>query len=322
MKDWIVVKTFDRIQQAQFRKALLEQNNIEAAVMVKQDSAFLLGEIQLWVKKQDHAEAIQILNEYIGWTLVSAFIRKKPLEILEEILQQSELETMLTHDLDPILNQEMYELYVRNEKSEIVQNWLKSPIDWNILVNCTQIKFAAYYLDILDKYDINALVIESKNSSTFLTEYALYVQTAKFDFAKNLLAELRGWTVIHAPKSKDDAEKWVDFLEENLIPAIFEQESENKNYYLYTLLEFENEATQLINENRNWKQIVSFTDFYQAMLAKNVLAQQNIEAIIMTKKDSAFLIGDIELYVDEDNLNESKRILLELDNLESAIYEE
>ncbi len=322
MKDWVVVKSYDRLQQAQFRKSLLEQNNIEAVVFVKKDSAFLLGNIELMVKSKDLNKTTQILQEFSGWKQIIRFPRKKPLELLEEIFQQSEIETMLTNDFDSLLNSSVSELYVHVDKTESIKKWLEKPLNWNLLTQCYHIKFLAYYFDILEKYNIEAIITSFNDENRLETNYFLYVQASKYDFARNLLAELRGWTVIHSPKNKDDAEKWVDFLEENNIPAIFEQESENKNYYLYTQLEFEDEATLLVNENRKWKLAISFTDFHKALLAKNILSQQKIDAIIMTKKDSAFLLGDIELYVEEDSLLETNKILAQINNLESTEYEE
>ncbi|MCK5535765.1 MAG: hypothetical protein KAI79_03010 [Bacteroidales bacterium] len=322
MKNWIVVKSYERLQQAQFRKSLLEQNDIEAVVFVKKDSAFLLGNIELMVKSEDLNRTSEILNEFSGWTQIIRFTRKKPLEVLDEIFQQSEIETMLTTDFDSMLNASIFELYVRVDKAQDIQSWLKSPKNWNLLTKCNHTKFLAYYYDILEKYKIEAIITSSINEISLETDYLLYVQPEKYDFARNLLAELRGWTVIHSPKNKDDAEKWVDFLEENNIPTIFEQESEYKNYYLYTQLEFENEATQLVNDNRDWMLAISFSDFHKAMLAKNILSQQNIDAIIMTKRDSAFLLGDIELYIEKEKLSEAKQILIEINKFESTEYEE
>ncbi len=317
MDNWIVIRTFDRIQQAQFRKALLEQNNIEAEVFVKKDSAFLLGNIDLLVRTNHRQKALQILNEFNGWTQIGYFNRNKPLEILEEILRQKEIETMLTSNFDPVINSSVYELYIQNQMATEVLDWLSLHSGWQKLCVTSEMKFAGYYVDILEKYKIDAIVHYSAVNEVSDLEFSIFAPNVSFDFASNLLAELRGWTVVLSPNSKDDAQKWVDFLEENAIPAIFEQELENKIYYLYTQLEFEQEATNLINHNRNWVLCKSFSDFYQAILAKNILSQQGVEAIIMTKKDSTFLIGDIELYTEESKLSFAQQILEEIIHTES-----
>ncbi len=309
MKDWIVIKSFDRIQQAQLRKALLEQNGIEAVVFSQKDSAFLLGSIDLYVKKKDFAKAKEVLTQFSGWAQINSFIRKPPLSLQEEILQRSEIETMLTEEYDAILNSTIYELFVKTDKAQKIIEKFNHLTDWTLITEHFRPKFIAYYFDILDKYEIKTLVLSQKNQDGFITNIQLYAENLNADFAQNLVAELRGWTVIHRPYSKEDAEKWIDFLEENKIPALYEYESESKNFYLYTPLEFEQEAIDLVNRNRDWKLVETYSDFYQAIMAKNVLAQQNIESIIMTKKDSVFLLGDIEIFVEEKNYEKAVEIL-------------
>ncbi len=309
MEGWIVIKSFERLQQAQFRKALLEQNNIEAVVFINKDSAFLLGSIKLYVHKEDYQKAKEILQEFYGWKKINTFIRKKPLLLQEEILQRSEIKTMLTEEHDPILNATVYDLYVRTEVAESFLQEFNQQLNWVSLAEQKRPQVIAYYFDILNRYDIKALVQIKKDDTDLIQSINLFVEHEKADFAQNLLAELRGWTVIHRPYNKDDAEKWVDFLEENHIPALFEYESESKNFYLYAPLEFEQEATELVNYNRDWKLACSYSDFYQAIMAKNLLSEVNINSMIMTKKDSAFLLGDIELFVEEENLQKAKEFI-------------
>jgi len=322
MKNWIIIESFERLQQANFRKSILEQNGIESIVMSQKDSAFLLGELDLYVKKDDFAKAKEVLQEFNGWTKINSFIRKEPLLLQEEILQRSELETILVEDFDPILDRTVYNLFVKNKSAELVREKFSHLPDWELITESENPKFIAYYFDILNRYEIKALVIISKNENDFIDNISLYAEKSNSDFAQNLIAELRGWTVIHSPYSKDDAEKWCEFLEENKIPALYEYESESKKFYLYSPLEFENDAVDLVKRNRNWSLLETFSDFYQAIMAKNVLSEKDIQSIIMTKKDSMFLLGDIELFVEDKNLEIAENILNSALNFERTKNEE
>jgi len=45
---------------------------------------------------------------------------------------------------------------------------------------------------------------------------------------------------------------------------------------------------------------------YQAELLRNLLADNNIHCFIINKKDSAYLFGDIELYVNPEDFMRAK----------------
>lgn len=52
---------------------------------------------------------------------------------------------------------------------------------------------------------------------------------------------------------------------------------------------------------------------YLAEIAKSVLRDNNIEAVIINKKDSTYnTFGDLEIYVNRDNLIKAKQILQKL----------
>jgi hypothetical protein len=51
-------------------------------------------------------------------------------------------------------------------------------------------------------------------------------------------------------------------------------------------------------ENSDKKLVYSSDQYHQALIIQEMLAENNIEADIVNKKDSSFLIGDVEIYVD------------------------
>ena len=59
----------------------------------------------------------------------------------------------------------------------------------------------------------------------------------------------------------------------------------------------------------NWVKIQSFKRMHQAELRKNILSQNGINSVIINEKDSMFLFGDIELFVEEKNEKKAKALI-------------
>lgn len=60
---------------------------------------------------------------------------------------------------------------------------------------------------------------------------------------------------------------------------------------------------------KNWTKIYSTGKLYQAELLKGLLEENNIEAVIINKQDSAYLFGEMELYVDANDVMVATRII-------------
>lgn len=67
--------------------------------------------------------------------------------------------------------------------------------------------------------------------------------------------------------------------------------------------------------NKDWVKIYSTGVNYKAELLKGLLFENNIEAVIMNKKDSSYGFGELELYVSSDNVIKAKHILTTQDQL-------
>ncbi len=61
--------------------------------------------------------------------------------------------------------------------------------------------------------------------------------------------------------------------------------------------------------DKNWIKIYSTGVSYKAELLKGLLLENEIEAVIINKKDSAYLFGELELYVQLDDVIKAKHIL-------------
>ncbi len=58
-----------------------------------------------------------------------------------------------------------------------------------------------------------------------------------------------------------------------------------------------------------WMQIYSSSQLYEIEMIQSILLENDIKSIIINKKDSFYLFGDIELYVRVENTFEAKQII-------------
>ena len=65
---------------------------------------------------------------------------------------------------------------------------------------------------------------------------------------------------------------------------------------------------------KEWVKIFSTSQSYQAELARQVLEENDIQSVIMNKKDSSYLLfGEIELYVNRDEVIKAKQLIKTLE---------
>lgn len=60
----------------------------------------------------------------------------------------------------------------------------------------------------------------------------------------------------------------------------------------------------------NWTLVYSSNQLYKVELKRQLLEEGDIQAIIVNKKDSAYLFGDIELYVSVEDAFQARQIIL------------
>jgi len=59
----------------------------------------------------------------------------------------------------------------------------------------------------------------------------------------------------------------------------------------------------------NWVIIYSSVYIHKVEILQALLREEEIESIILNKQDSNYLFGDIELYVDVENILKAKQII-------------
>jgi hypothetical protein len=59
----------------------------------------------------------------------------------------------------------------------------------------------------------------------------------------------------------------------------------------------------------NWTCVYTANQVYKAEAVKDLLDEENIEAVLMNKKDSAYLFGEVELYVQPEDENMATELI-------------
>ena len=65
MESWYKIYTTESYAEANIIKGMLEENNIKAIVLNKQDSSYLFGEIELYVSVHFKDVAIHLVNNIL-----------------------------------------------------------------------------------------------------------------------------------------------------------------------------------------------------------------------------------------------------------------
>jgi hypothetical protein len=65
---------------------------------------------------------------------------------------------------------------------------------------------------------------------------------------------------------------------------------------------------------KGWVQVYATNKLFQAEIFKRVLADHEIEAVIINKMDSSYKIGEIEVYVKDNHVIKAKLLAKEFDS--------
>lgn len=61
----------------------------------------------------------------------------------------------------------------------------------------------------------------------------------------------------------------------------------------------------------NWVPVYSTSKLYEAEMIKSLMADNDIECVIMNKQDSIYMFGDVELYVPTNEAFSAKQLILQ-----------
>ncbi len=309
--DWVKIKTFDNLYEAEFHKELLEEQGIQAVVLNKRDSMYLIGEIELYVPADLEKKAQAVIDQYYGLTKINSFILEPPVRNHQKYIEGKGINTIFKVREDPRFVLKNYELYVKNEDVDKVKPYLdpENIEGWKTVSICNHVRQIRHRVILLSQYDIETMVIKRKDADYKLYEVFLLVPEKDYEKAKKIVTELPGWVRIAEYEKRHRAEIREELLANNGIPAIICQRT--GSFQLLVPEKDKQEAEKLINLHKKWIKIRTYNSLIDAQADQAKLVQNGIDASIVTLKDSMFFIGGYELYVDEDDAQKAIKILSE-----------
>lgn len=63
--------------------------------------------------------------------------------------------------------------------------------------------------------------------------------------------------------------------------------------------------------NDNWEVVFSTNQLYEAEIVKDIMADNDIECVIMNKQDSNYRFGEIEVCVPTESVFKAKQLVIE-----------
>lgn len=63
--------------------------------------------------------------------------------------------------------------------------------------------------------------------------------------------------------------------------------------------------------NSSWLKIYTSQQFIKSEIVRQVLIENEIEAILMNKQDSSYMIGEVEVYIHQSNFNKAIELIIE-----------
>ncbi|MBP7497675.1 MAG: DUF2007 domain-containing protein [Bacteroidales bacterium] len=60
---------------------------------------------------------------------------------------------------------------------------------------------------------------------------------------------------------------------------------------------------------QGWEKVYETHNLYQAEIIKSILNAEDIEAVIVNKQDSLYLVGEVEVFVLSDNVVKANTII-------------
>jgi len=316
MDNWIKIETFDRLHQAELRKQILESCEIPAVIINERDSLFLVGDIELYVRETDEKKAKAMIDEFTGLTKINSFIDLRPIEEFRTILTDAGIQTTLKRKEHSRFVKDNYELFVKNEDLNRVLPYLTGEkLDGRLkLLTCRKVRQTKFYVDLLAESLINTIIIKKKDSEYHLSEIYIYVSDNQYDKASELVTGLHGWEVIRHSEVYSDIEVLEETLALNALKSLIKREDSS---FSLLVQDFEfGRADELLNLHAKWETVLEFPSVADAEYYKEVLESQNIPAVIVNEKDSSFMLGNIELVVEERHRDTAKKLIQELQTVE------
>ncbi len=324
MKDWIKINSYRRLDQAALCKDILENNNVDSVILTKRDSAFMLGEYELYVEENNADRGNKLLDDFNGLRKINSFDTLEPVNNLKEIVEAAGIPTITISKSESPSLLTNYELYIDKENEEKAEKILSNIEGWTKVESYEKGNQTAILTNLLTKNDIRTIIIKCRNTDEHIEEIQLYTPEDKAIRAKEIISTLNGWTKITILDKYHQVELHENIFEKNdillYVNKIKEFESLDSDFELFVQHADIERANELVGELKVWKKIDSFSNMYLAELRQGLLEENNIETVIVKKKDSSFLLGIIEIFVEMDNADKALELIKNYNEIDEDIF--
>lgn len=63
-ENWVLIYSASKLYQAELLKEILDENEIVCDIINKKDSSFLLGDVEVYVQKENEAKALAFVKDF------------------------------------------------------------------------------------------------------------------------------------------------------------------------------------------------------------------------------------------------------------------
>ncbi|MEY1638380.1 putative signal transducing protein [Tenuifilum osseticum] len=64
--------------------------------------------------------------------------------------------------------------------------------------------------------------------------------------------------------------------------------------------------------DQNWQEVFSTSHTWQAEMAKQILEENEIPAVVINRKDSSYLFGEVSVYTEPEHAERAKELLKDI----------
>ena len=65
--------------------------------------------------------------------------------------------------------------------------------------------------------------------------------------------------------------------------------------------------------NKDWVKIYTSNQFFKSEIVKQVLIDNEVEAVLLNKQDSSYKFGEVEVHIQQADFNKALEIILQND---------
>ena len=192
--------------------------------------------------------------------------------------------------------------------------------DWVRIQTFARVHQAELRKDILEKNDISAVIINERDSLFLFGEIELFVSKENERKAKALINEFDGLTKINSFTELKPILLFQKVLQGDDIQTILKKKEDYRyildNFELYVKnIDLEKTIPFLTGEKlTGWKKVAMSRKVRQAKHRVDLLSENQINTIVIKKKDSDFHLEEVNVYVQDEDLDKSNEILLKLNS--------